>query len=100
MPFLLTGPAGSRHSGRVKDAVPPSPDASLPESHIVYSKFETELQVRPDDIDMYQHVHSSRYMDYVLAARFDPRWARATIRCGLLPSPKPRKRRYTATRCA
>jgi YbgC/YbaW family acyl-CoA thioester hydrolase len=37
----------------------------------VYSKFETELLVRPDDIDMYQHVHSSRYMDYVLAARFD-----------------------------
>jgi YbgC/YbaW family acyl-CoA thioester hydrolase len=38
---------------------------------LVYSKFETEMQVRPDDIDMYQHVHSSRYMDYVLAARFD-----------------------------
>jgi YbgC/YbaW family acyl-CoA thioester hydrolase len=38
---------------------------------LVYSKFESELQVRPDDIDMYQHVHSSRYMDYVLAARFD-----------------------------
>ncbi|HEX7632388.1 MAG TPA: acyl-CoA thioesterase [Lacunisphaera sp.] len=37
----------------------------------MHSKFETELQVRPDDIDMYQHVHSSRYMDYVLAARFD-----------------------------
>ncbi|HTL51295.1 MAG TPA: acyl-CoA thioesterase [Planctomycetota bacterium] len=37
----------------------------------VYSKFESKMQVRPDDIDMYQHVHSSRYMDYVLAARFD-----------------------------
>ena len=37
----------------------------------VYARFETEMQVRPDDIDMYQHVHSSRYMDYVLAARFD-----------------------------
>lgn len=37
----------------------------------VYARFETELQVRPDDIDMYQHVHSSRYMDYVLAARFE-----------------------------
>jgi acyl-CoA thioester hydrolase/thioesterase-3 len=35
------------------------------------SKFETELQVRPDDIDMNNHVHSSRYMDYVLAARYD-----------------------------
>lgn len=41
------------------------------EPGFVYSKFESELQVRPDDIDMYQHVHSSRYMDYVLAARFD-----------------------------
>jgi acyl-CoA thioester hydrolase/thioesterase-3 len=35
------------------------------------SKFETELQVRPDDIDMNQHVHASRYYDYVLAARYD-----------------------------
>ena len=31
----------------------------------------TEMQVRPDDIDMNQHVHSSRYLDYALAARFD-----------------------------
>ena len=37
----------------------------------VYSKFETELSVRPDDIDLYQHVHSTRYLDYMLAARFD-----------------------------
>jgi len=36
-----------------------------------YSVFETELRVRPDDIDMNQHVHNSRYFDYVLAARFD-----------------------------
>jgi acyl-CoA thioester hydrolase/thioesterase-3 len=35
------------------------------------TRFETELQVRPDDIDMNQHVHVSRYQDYVLAARFD-----------------------------
>jgi acyl-CoA thioester hydrolase/thioesterase-3 len=35
------------------------------------SQFETEMQVRPDDIDMNQHVHGSRYMDYVLAARYD-----------------------------
>ena len=35
------------------------------------SKFETALQVRPDDIDMNQHVHASRYLDYVLAARYD-----------------------------
>lgn len=31
----------------------------------------TRLSVRPDDIDLFQHVHSSRYIDYVLAARFD-----------------------------
>jgi acyl-CoA thioester hydrolase len=36
-----------------------------------YSRFETLLQVRPDDIDMNQHVHNSRYLDYVLAARYD-----------------------------
>ena len=29
------------------------------------------MQVRPDDIDMNQHVHASRYQDYVLAARYD-----------------------------
>ncbi len=38
---------------------------------LVYSKFETQLVVRPDDIDMHRHVHSSRYLDYVLAARFE-----------------------------
>ena len=36
-----------------------------------HSRFETELQVRPDDLDLFRHVHSSRYLDYVLAARFD-----------------------------
>lgn len=35
------------------------------------TRFETELSVRPDDIDMNQHVHASRYQDYVLAARYD-----------------------------
>jgi YbgC/YbaW family acyl-CoA thioester hydrolase len=35
------------------------------------SRFITFVPVRPDDIDMNNHVHSSRYMDYVLAARFD-----------------------------
>src|SRR5512134_3408759 len=35
------------------------------------TRFETEMQVRPDDIDMNQHVHASRYQDYVLAARYD-----------------------------
>lgn len=37
----------------------------------IHSKFESEMQVRPDDIDLFQHVHSSRYMDYVLAARYE-----------------------------
>lgn len=37
----------------------------------MFSQFETELEVRPDDIDMFQHVHASRYQDYVLAARFE-----------------------------
>jgi len=35
------------------------------------TRFTSELQVRPDDIDMFRHVHSSKYLDYVLAARFD-----------------------------
>ena len=35
------------------------------------TKFTSELQVRPDDIDMFRHVHSSKYLDYVLAARFE-----------------------------
>jgi acyl-CoA thioester hydrolase/thioesterase-3 len=35
------------------------------------SKFETILKVRPDDIDMNNHVHSSKYIDYVLAARYE-----------------------------
>jgi acyl-CoA thioester hydrolase/thioesterase-3 len=48
-----------------------SAEAGAVDPAVVYARFETELQVRPDDIDMYQHVHSSRYMDYVLAARFE-----------------------------
>jgi YbgC/YbaW family acyl-CoA thioester hydrolase len=38
---------------------------------IKYKSFETELKVRPDDIDMFKHVHNSKYLDYVLAARYD-----------------------------
>lgn len=41
------------------------------ESEVAGTKFETVLEVRPDDIDMNQHVHNSRYFDYVLAARYD-----------------------------
>lgn len=46
-------------------------DHSNPAIQLGRSKFETELQVRPDDIDMNQHVHASRYFDYLLAARYD-----------------------------
>lgn len=37
----------------------------------MYSAFETEIIIRPDDIDMNNHVHNSKYLDYVQAARFD-----------------------------
>ena len=36
-----------------------------------YSRFTSQLRVRPDDIDMFQHVHNSKYFDYVLAARYE-----------------------------
>lgn len=36
-----------------------------------FSIFESELNVRPDDIDMFNHVHNSKYLDYVLAARYE-----------------------------
>lgn len=39
--------------------------------HLNTNVYSTRLAVRPDDIDMFNHVHSSRYIDYVLAARFD-----------------------------
>lgn len=34
------------------------------------SAFETEIIVRPDDIDMNNHVHNSKYLDYIQTARF------------------------------
>lgn len=34
------------------------------------SIFETEIIVRPDDIDMNNHVHNSKYLDYIQTARF------------------------------
>ena len=37
----------------------------------MYSTFETEITIRPDDIDMNNHVHSSRYLDYLFMARYD-----------------------------
>ena len=37
----------------------------------IYSRFATTFKVRPDDIDMFNHVHNSIYFDYVLAARYE-----------------------------
>jgi acyl-CoA thioester hydrolase len=36
-----------------------------------YKRFDTEMIVRPDDIDVNNHVHNSKYLDYVLFARYD-----------------------------
>lgn len=36
-----------------------------------YKRFDTEMFVRPDDMDMNNHVHNSKYLDYVLFARYD-----------------------------
>ncbi len=38
---------------------------------VVYSTFETVITIRPDDIDMNNHVHNSKYLDYLLMARYD-----------------------------
>jgi YbgC/YbaW family acyl-CoA thioester hydrolase len=38
---------------------------------MTYSTFISEFRVRPDDIDMFNHVHNSKYFDYVLAARYE-----------------------------
>jgi len=35
------------------------------------SIFSTEIIVRPDDIDLNNHVHFTKYLDYFLAARYD-----------------------------
>jgi len=37
---------------------------------VMFTAFETEITIRPDDIDYNNHVHSTKYLDYVLAARF------------------------------
>jgi Predicted thioesterase len=36
----------------------------------LYTAFETEINIRPDDIDMNNHVHNTKYFDFVLAARY------------------------------
>jgi len=37
----------------------------------MYSKFDTEIAVRSNEIDINRHVHQSVYFDYVLFARWD-----------------------------
>ena len=36
-----------------------------------FAAFESEVKIRPDDLDLNNHVHSSKYFDYVLFARFE-----------------------------
>jgi acyl-CoA thioester hydrolase/thioesterase-3 len=38
---------------------------------MLYKKFETEMAVRPSEIDYNGHVHQSAYLDYLLFARVD-----------------------------
>jgi len=35
------------------------------------AEYHSLVQVRPDDIDLFGHVHSAKYLDYFLAARFE-----------------------------
>jgi len=36
-----------------------------------YATFESEIAIRPDDIDVNGHLHNSKYLDLILAARYD-----------------------------
>lgn len=38
---------------------------------MLYKKFETEMIVRPSEIDYNGHVHQTAYLDYLLFARVD-----------------------------
>lgn len=35
-----------------------------------FSRFRSEIAIRPDDIDVNSHVHFTKYLDYVLTARY------------------------------
>lgn len=35
------------------------------------TRFSSEISVRPDDIDQFNHVHHSCYLNYIQAARYD-----------------------------
>ena len=53
-------------------------------------KFETEIIVRPSEIDINRHVHQSVYLDYVLFARYDQ-----MRRCYKMPMEEFFKRGYS-----
>jgi len=36
----------------------------------MYTTYETEIAIRPDDIDLNNHVHNTKYLEYVFAARY------------------------------
>jgi len=54
------------------------------------TKFDTEITVRPSDIDINRHVHQSVYLDYVLFARYDQ-----MKRCYKMPMEEFFKRGFT-----
>ena len=37
----------------------------------MYYIFETEITIRPDDIDLNNHVHNTKYLDHVQAPRYE-----------------------------
>ena len=37
----------------------------------IYTSFTSEIIIRPDDIDLNDHVHFTKYLDFFLAARYE-----------------------------
>lgn len=58
----------------------------------IYKKFDTEISVRPHEVDINGHVHQSVYFDYVLFARWDQ-----MKRCYKMPMEEFFKRGYSWT---
>ncbi|MCK4557276.1 MAG: acyl-CoA thioesterase, partial [Candidatus Aminicenantes bacterium] len=62
----------------------------------MHKKFDTEISVRPHEVDINGHVHQSVYFDYVLFARWDQ-----MRRCYKMPMEEFFKRGYSwATKSA
>lgn len=36
----------------------------------MFTAFDSEITIRPDDIDMNNHVHNTKYLEFVFAARY------------------------------